>query len=649
MRRSAWLAAILWIGAAPAATAAWDPTSAELTRSCSDALRRAEAALRVLSAIPAEARGFSNTPAALEAALQDLEDAAASAVLLARVSVSSSVREAGGLCEARLDEFAAGLPERAELLRALEDYAGRGQTLAGEDRELLERQLALLRRGGSGLDRESRLELRYLRERLAVRERSFLDNLDWPRLSLHLTEAELAGLPPAVLRSLPRQGHLVRVEAEPGLYAEFMPTVRDASARQRLEFLFRNRAATSNGSVLREILALRGRIAGMLKASSWARLALAERLVAEPGRVRGILKTLAERLRPQARQQLSAMRELKLGEPGRLKRSERRVRAWERDYYAARLGLAAPGGAAPARPLPEAAAVDEAFAKAGHLLGLSLSRASKAEVWHPSVTFHEVRDARSAQLLGRLYLDLSPRRGKVQGSSVFVLDPGRDGAGGRRIPVCALLASFPSSRGALLDLEDFYHGLGHVLPVFLARNRYAWFSGANLSRDAVEIPALLLGRLAGRGGAALWPWHALDDLTLAWADLEVHDKGADPGRAWRGASEDFGLVPATPGTHPEASAAALVRDPAGASGPVLAALLAEELWRRWNEEGLFNPAAGMHLRETFFSASAAQTAQGLRNYLGREPSWSVLPAPEGWPVLRGEAPAGPAWRRRVLY
>jgi thimet oligopeptidase len=265
------------------------------------------------------------------------------------------------------------------------------------------------------------------------------------------------------------------------------------------------------------------------------------------------------------------------------------------------------------------------------------------------LSLHEVRDARSNELLGRLYLDLAPRPGKVTDALVFVLDPGRDAPGGRRVPACVMLASRPSSRGALLDLEDFYHDLGHAMSVFLARNRYAWFSGSNLSRDMAESPALLLGRLAGRKGAAGWPWRALDDAALAWADLRAHEKDADPGAVMRDAGEEFSLVPATPGTHPEASAAALVRDPAGASGPLLAAVLAEGLWRRWNEEGLFNPAAGMHLRETLLEASAAGAAQGLRNYLGREPSWDETPAPEGWPELRGEAPVGPPWRRRVLY
>lgn len=637
MRRALLLAGALAC-AAPAA-GAWDQGPDEIRQGCGAALRRAEAALKVVASIPVEGRTFVNTPAALESALQELEDAAAPALLLARVSTSPVVREAGTLCERDLDAFAAGLPARSELLRSVEDYAGRGETLAGEDRRLLDAELALLREGGAGLEREARLELRFLRERLAVREKAFLDNLDWPKASLHLAEEEAAGLSPEFLRSLPRQGRLLRVDAEPGFYRRFMTAARDASARQRLESLFHNRAAAANAPVIREILSLRGQIARLRGAASYSRLALSGRLIEDPDRAQGLFHTLGDRLRPLARQQLSAMQELKRRELG--KKADRKIRAWDRDYYAARLGLAGADG-------PEPASLEGAAAKVERLFGVSLARVRQPEVWHSSVSLHEVRDAQTGELLGRLYLDLAPRPGKAPGASVFVLDPGRETPGGRRVPVCVLLASFPSSRGALLDLEDFYHGLGHVLSVFLARNRYAWFSGANLSRDAAEASALLLGRLAGRRGGTGWPWQALDDLAFAWADLEAHGGGADPGKSLRWAAEHFSLVSATPGTHPEASAAALVRDPGGASGPILAALLAEELWLRWNEEGLFNPASGLHLRETFFAASAAETAQGLRNYLGREPSWSAAPGPEGWPELRGEAPAGPEWRRRVL-
>jgi Zn-dependent oligopeptidase len=285
---------------------------------------------------------------------------------------------------------------------------------------------------------------------------------------------------------------------------------------------------------------------------------------------------------------------------------------------------------------------------------------------------HDVRDAQSGELLGRFYLDLYARGGKPERPGVFVLRPGRDAAGGRVAPASVLLASFPSSRGAVEDLDAFYHELGHSLGVMLSRSRYARFSGSGLSGDGAEAPALLLGRLAWRPETAAvvfgpgdtarlldealeareasWPWRALDDAALALADLGLHDGAVlDPGKVYRRAWERWALSPATQGTHPEASAAALVRDPGGASGRVLGALLSEEIWRRWVEEGLFNPASGQHLRETLFAAPAAELGQSLRNYLGREPSWDVEPGPEAWPVVPGEGAQGPAWRRRVLY
>ena len=108
----------------------------------------------------------------------------------------------------------------------------------------------------------------------------------------------------------------------------------------------------------------------------------------------------------------------------------------------------------------------------------------------------------------------------------------------------------------------------------------------------------------------------------------------------------------TPGTHPEASCGALVKNGAKTSDPLLAALLAEELWRRWDEEGLFNPAAGRHLRDALLTAGAMDTPQALRNYLGHDPVWKGTPDPSFLPAqtLRSDEPAGagPSWRRRWL-
>jgi len=286
--------------------AAWSLPPTALAELCDDALRRAETALRIVAAVSRESRDFANTPEALETGLQNLEDAAAPAVLMGYVAVSSEARSAGAQCRDRLDAFAKAVLARPELCRALDEYAARKEVLSGEKRLLFEGELADWRGGGCGLDREARLELRFVRERLTARERGFLDNLDWPRPRLLFSPEELSGLPQNFLQGLPRQGRLLQVEAEPDAYQAFLASVRDPAARQRMEFLYHNRAAVSNVPVLQEILALRGRVAALLDMKSFARLALAGGLVPEPGKVRGILEGLAKRLRPDAKEELAA-------------------------------------------------------------------------------------------------------------------------------------------------------------------------------------------------------------------------------------------------------------------------------------------------------------------------------------------------------
>jgi thimet oligopeptidase len=593
-----------------------------------------------------------------------------------------------------LDAFAEETLARTDLYRALDGYAARREVLSGEKRLLLERELADWRGQGAGLDREARLELRFVRERLAARERGFFDNLEWPRAKLLFSPEELAGLPQGSLQTYSRQGRLLQVEAEPDAYQPFMASVRDPTVRQRMEFLFHSRAAASNGPVLREILALRGRVADLLGSSSYAQLAMSGRLVSAPGRASALLKALAKRLRPSAKAEISALAGLKRRDAG--PHADHTLRGWERDYYLALQRQALYPRAddpAVAESLSTDTVTDGVEPVLGRLLGLSLRRVPDAAVWHPDVTLNEVRDVESGELLGYFYLDLYARPGKPQRPAVFILAPGRSTPeGGHRPAVCVLWGSLaqPLAGGAALlrhgkvgDLEDLFHGLGHVLAVSLSRTDYARFSAAGLSPDALEIPALLLGRLAWRpeivaavsghvrdrsrplppellaevasARAVGWSLRALDQTAFALVDLELHEgKGAsDPGAVYRRDFSRLALDPVTPGTHPESSAAALVRDGAGASGPVLAALLAEELWRRWDEEGLFNPASGRHLRETIFAVGAEDAARGLHNFLGRDPGYDATPAPEAWPAAEEQdgqaADFGPPWRRRLIH
>jgi oligopeptidase A len=675
MRLVTTLAGVLWLGAAAAhgapapAPPDWGLTPLAMSDLCEQALRRAGTALETVATLPAQSRSFANTPEAIETALQDLEDASAPAVLMGSVSVSSAARSAGAQCQAGLDSFAEAVLARPDLYRALGEYAAQKEALSGERKLLLERELADWRSRGAGLDRESRLELRFVRERLAARQQVFSDDLEWPRAKLFFTPEELAGLPPSAWQAWPRQGRLVEVDAEPEAYRVFMASVRDVSARQRLEFLYRNRAAATNGPVLQEILALRGRAARLLGAGNYARLALAGGLVPAPGSCRGALEGLAKRLKPQAKAELSALTALLRQDSG--PRSKAKLQRWDREFYISRQ-LGAARAEAPALPGEEVR--DGVLLVVQKLFGLRISRAGAPAAWHPDAALYELRDAQSGELLGSFSLDLYARPGKAPRAGVFVLSAGRRGADGAFQPgVCALWDNWPRRVG-LAEMEGLLHGLGHVLAALLPRPRYARFGGPGLPPEAAELPGLLLGRLAWqpevaaavsgrrwtppmleearRRRAAGWPLAALDDTAFALADLDMHEASGGAGAALRRRLESPGLDPESRGTHPEDSARALVQNGAGAAARVLAALLAEEFWRRWGEEGLFNPEAARHLRETFLAAGAAQTAQAVRNYLGREPTWDAVPPALAWPAGAAQdaeaATSGPPWRRRLL-
>ena len=53
------------------------------------------------------------------------------------------------------------------------------------------------------------------------------------------------------------------------------------------------------------------------------------------------------------------------------------------------------------------------------LLGLTFSKILDHKSWHKDVTYYEVRDTQSMDILGHFYLDLYPRKNKYDHAAVF--------------------------------------------------------------------------------------------------------------------------------------------------------------------------------------------------------------------------------------
>ena len=110
-------------------------------------------------------------------------------------------------------------------------------------------------------------------------------------------------------------------------------------------------------------------------------------------------------------------------------------------------------------------------------------------VWAPGVTAWELYD--NNKLVGRFYLDMSPRDGKYNHAAQF---PIRTGVEGRQVPVGALICNFPAD--GPMDHDDavtFLHEFGHLIhDMYSGHTQYGVQSMNNLQWDFIEAPSQLL-------------------------------------------------------------------------------------------------------------------------------------------------------------
>ena len=596
--------------------------------------------------------------APIDEAFASMATAYGEGAFMARVHPEPAVRDAGQAAEERLTKWRVDLPFREDLNAAVVAYAGTDDAarLEGERQRFLDHLRRDLRRAGHDLPAGQRAELQALRVRLVELEVAFQRNIDEFSDGLELTRDDLAGLPASYVEGL-RPGDApgtFRVSLDYPEYYPFMDEADRRDLRERLESKMYNQAREVNTPLLVEALDLRRRIAGLLGYPSWAHVSMELKMAREPAAVRAFYDGIVSPVRAKAAGEIGRMEGILAADGHRPP-----LRSWDWRYYDTRI-LKTEFAVDPTEVsgyFPLGAVLDGMFALTGEVFGLRYGPVDASGAWHPDVALHEIRDAVDDSLLAVFAMDLFPREGKFGHAAAFPLVVARRLANGlREVPFSAIVANFTKPNGdrpSLLRHDEvltLFHEFGHILHMSLSQAELVRFSGAETEWDFVEAPSQImehwcwdagvLGRFA-RHHATGEPFPAgLVERLVASRDLNVGVKtarqcsfglldlaihGEEPAADLEAVNREASAVTGLPfheGTFFPAGFGHLMGGyDAGYYGYLWAKVYGDDMFSRFEEEGVTSPAVGMvYRREILEPNGARDAAELLRAFLGREPS-----------------------------
>jgi len=380
-------------------------------------------------------------------------------------------------------------------------YQKRGSLgLDGESLRVLERYHLDFVRAGAKLNGEGRERLAAIAQRLAVLGTQFSQNVlgdeeDWV---LTLTEAQMAGVPPAVrdaaaARAKDLEEHmpfavtLARSSVEPML--------QFADDRALREQLYRawvsrgdNAGPHNNSAIMTEMLALRDERARLLGYENFAAFKLADSMAGTPAKARALLEEVWEPARKRALEERNALQELITRQGQNF-----RLAPWDWRYYAEKLRQEKYDfDAQQLQPYFQLSnLIEAAFFTAEKLFGLAFRERPDMPVYHPDVRVWEVM--REGKTIGLFYGDYFARTGK-QGGAWMSSFRDQQKLDGDILPIITNNANFNKSEPCLLSFDDavtLFHEMGHALHGLLSQVHFPRLSGTNVVRDFVELPSQL--------------------------------------------------------------------------------------------------------------------------------------------------------------
>ncbi len=413
--------------------------------------------------------------------------------LYSNVDPDEALRKAAEDCEIKISEFQTSVFQNPKLYEQIKKLKTNDEIEKKYRQDILDS----FENTGVQLTAEKRARLKAIFDELAKIEQEYARNVRDNAEKLEFTPAELKGLPDSYISGLKKNekgNYLLGFEYPE--YRPFMELAESDDAHKRYQTAFTRRVTEKNFGLLKQAMDLRYEIAQLFGKKSYAEWVLQHRMAKDPATVNKFLSEVHATVAPLEKKEVQTLREFK-AKTLKIPVEKAEINRWSEAYWSEKLRKEKyEVDQEKLRDyFPTQASQEWIFAISSDLYGIDFQPA-KVDVWQDEVEYYDVKDKKTGEMLGGLYIDKYPRKGKYGHAAVWGVKGGSTLT--NRKPISALVTNFNRKGLNSDELETFVHEFGHALHGILSNTRFASQSGTSVERDFVEAPSQMYEEWARR-------------------------------------------------------------------------------------------------------------------------------------------------------
>ncbi|MFH1715413.1 MAG: M3 family metallopeptidase [Elusimicrobiota bacterium] len=478
----------------------FERTSDEIRVNAAHSMNEADKELDSIAALWDEDLSFKNTMVRLDDIFYKIGNVYSRIIFIMNTSPLKELRETCEEMILELEKWRIKTEYREDIYDKVSKCSVKINNLHGEDIRLYDHILERYKRLGFGLGKESKDEIKKIKQELSALETSFAANIREDTIKIKFSSEELSGVPEDMLSEFTRDdsGEYIINPKSASIVTKIMQNAKPEETRKKIYTARLNVAKDKNIEVLDNAVRLRARLAKLLKYESWADYKLDITMAKKKETVEKFIFGLRDKLDNKFRDELSVFENMKKNDT---KDDSSKICSWDIAYYVNKL-------------VKERYNIDlnelrkyfeydrtlngmfKIFEK---VFGIKINEVECSYKWAQDIKLYAILDGIKDEPLGLFYLDMFPRDGKFNHFAEFGLFGAKKiGDNIYQRPVAALVCNFDrpgADTPSLLtysQVDTLFHEFGHVLHSLLTKAKYIEHSGTNVPIDFVEVPSQVL-------------------------------------------------------------------------------------------------------------------------------------------------------------